>query len=110
MYDNILPCPDSVLYVALLPEVEVRAIMEQNQTFASDIYNNWVAEASEQAQADPNEDAYAYLFKLRRDQLLEIAGDELTYSWRKRDIAERILYIMGYSFAGAENPEDQIYA
>lgn len=111
MYDNILPCPASVVDVACLPDDEVRNIQTQNQIYARDMYNNWVAEASEEAQAHPNEDAHAYLFKMRRDDLLEILGNRLTYTWRKRDIAQRILHIMGYDFNAVEDlNEDRTHA
>ncbi len=60
------------------------------------MYNNWVGNASEEAQAMSNEDAYSYLFKMRRDDLIDITCQRTIYSWRKRAIASQILFIMGY--------------
>ncbi len=93
---NMIECPTRFEDVKKLPDSVICAIIKQNETVASDMYNNWVGEASEEAQAIPNEDAYAYLFKLRRDKLANIACGKIFYSWRKRAIASNILYIMGY--------------
>lgn len=93
---NMIECPKTLTEVKKLPDSVICAIIKQNETMASDMYNNWVGEASEEAQAHSNEDAYAYLFKMRRDKLCEIVGEKDTYSWRKRAIASNILYLMGY--------------
>lgn len=93
---NMIDCPKTFAEVKKLPDSIVCAIIRQNGEVASALYNNWVGEASEEAQATPNEDAYAYFFKMRRDKLLEIASASDLYSWRKRAIASNILYIMGY--------------
>ena len=93
---NMINCPKTFTEVKKLPESVICAIIKQNETVASDMYNNWVGEASEEAQADPNEDAYAYIFKLRRDTLCDIVGSKDVYCWRKRAIASNILYLMGY--------------
>lgn len=93
---NMIECPKTFTEVKKLPDSVICAIIKQNKTMASDMYNNWVGEASEEAQAIPNEDAFAYLFKLRRNYLIEIVCQADVYSWRKRAIASNILYIMGY--------------
>lgn len=95
-YWNMIDCPHRFEDVKELPESVICAIIKQTETVARDMYNNWVGEASEQAQAMPNEDAYAYLFKQRRDVLIEITSERSTYSWRKRAIASNIGYLMGY--------------
>lgn len=94
---NMIDCPTDFVETMYRVQPEMLdGIFKQNIEVATAMYNNWVAEASEEAQAIPNEDAYAYLFKMRRDELLEIACGIGIYSWRKRDIAAYILYIMGY--------------
>ena len=93
---NMIECPETFAEVKKLPDSIVCAIIRQNGEVASALYNNWVGEASEEAQAIPNEDAFAYLFKMRRDKLLDIVSQLTVYSWRKRAIASNILYIMGY--------------
>jgi len=96
MYSQILSCPKVLSEVKKLTAVEQSAIVAQCDEFATDMYNDWVALASKQAQAMSNEDAYAYLFKQRRDKLIDIVDRRHLYSWRKRYIAGRILYAMGY--------------
>lgn len=93
---NMIDCPTRFKDVKKLPDSVLVAIIRQNGEVATALYNNWVGEASEEAQAIPNEDGYVYLFKMRRDELLEITSQHNVYSWRKRAIACNILYIMGY--------------
>lgn len=93
---NMIECPGRFEDVKKLNEELIGVIFEQISTVASDMYNNWVGEASEEAQASPNEDAYAYLLKHRRDVMLDIIGEPNRYSWRKRAIASRSLYLLGY--------------
>lgn len=96
MYDKIIECPSTIQEVRKLPSTVTVAILRQNQMIAEDMYCYWVAEASKEAREHSNEDAYAYLFKMRRDELLTIANSQIIYTWRKRNIATRVLSIMGY--------------
>jgi len=100
---DLLPCPPTADEIqSQLSADDLAAILDQNERLARDMYNEWSACASEEAQAHPNEDAYAYLFKMRRDDLAEIYADHTNYTWRKRDIARRMLMIMGYDLLESE--------
>lgn len=96
--NNILPCPLTQEEAENLPAKVLTAIQDQNEQIAYfqalEHDNKMRAEAA----GHSNEDAYAFLWKSRRDALLEILGQRDKYSWRKRDIARRELRLMGYDF------------
>lgn len=93
---NPLPCPLREEDVIELPITERLQIEAQNKMFAFMNHNRWYEITSKEATDYPNEDAFAYMFKFRRDYLLEVIGSKDKYSWRKQDIAQRELALMGY--------------
>lgn len=92
---ELLPCPESISGVTKMTQLDQTRVLEQNQEIAE----LQVSEADRlmkfAAKNESNEDALAYLWKFRRDILIDIMCDRTKYSWRKREIAHRELGLMG---------------
>ena len=92
---KLLPCPKTPTEFWALPLEESVPISRQNQTIAEFQFHEAREDRKLRAANDSNEDALAYFWKMRRDDLIDIVYARMHYSWRKRNIAALELLIMG---------------
>lgn len=100
---KLLFCPATIGEVMKISHLRRFDIMEQNQHIA-ELQATEASRLMRHAAGD-NGEAFAPIFKLRRDTLIDIVGNRIQYSWRKRDIAARELKLMGYDVIALDKVE-----